>query len=829
MTLDLTLSPLYRINGQEITSLPGLLALTPPSGAARGREKDRLLVYLLLTGNSTFSTSEYMQVAINAANVFYQTSGALTSALRSAAESINKVLLERNMSTSGQGQYAVGWLTLAALRDAQCTLLLSGPMHVYWFGQNETRHIHEPAVSGKGLGVNQGTNIHYAQTALSAGDRLLFYGRAPSAWDSTLDHPTPSSLEAMRRRLITLTSADLNAVLMQATDGAGVLNLLKGTPELKEEKKEETAPPSLISSLPRSEEAVSTPGHFDTSHNIQMPNWEDKPDSPAATAHIVQPSAYAIPPQHEEMLPTEQEQPQTSHNPLADLPRTTGPREFPASIPRARSQAQPIPGEPVIENNALPVHEVKESIESEKVVEPVRAAQQPEAPRAPSVRTRQTAKVIAAGIQSTRRISETIGEKLRNFLPRLLPNPETSEVAMPSNTTMMFMAVLIPLMVVTIASVVYLRYGRSQQYETYLSQAQEMKAHALTLSNPVEQRIAWENVLLNVDIAESHRETSDTITVRKEAEANLDKLLGITRMQFNPVFSSNLGIEVSRMAASELDLFMLNAANGEVLRAELTNGRGFQLDTAFSCKPGVYGSYTVGPLVDILAMPTLNSINATLLGIDAMGNLLYCAPGQVAQAIPLPPPDTNWGRVTSFTLDGGNLYVLDAPARAVWVYTGKDSTFIDRPYFFFGGQTPEKQDVIDLVIAGDDLYMLHADGHLSTCSYSRIESVPTRCQDPAPLTNPFVAYQDTDLFGNAHFTQILFTAPPDPSILLLDADTQGVLRFAPRSLELQNQFRPTTGTANPIPSGPVGAVAVGPNHVLYLAVNGQVYFATGMP
>jgi hypothetical protein len=336
---------------------------------------------------------------------------------------------------------------------------------------------------------------------------------------------------------------------------------------------------------------------------------------------------------------------------------------------------------------------------------------------------------------------------------------------------------------------------------------------------------------LYVDKAEEiYHSTSDTILLRQEAETNLDKLLGITRLQFNSAFSTNLGIEVSRMAASESDLFLLNAANGEVLRAKpASSGRGFEVDTTFNCKPGVYGNYTVGPLVDILAMPTLNSINATLLGVDAGGNLLYCAPGQVAQAIPLPPPDTNWGRVTAFILDGGNLYVLDSSARAVWVYTGRDGTFVDRPYFFFGGQTPEKQDVIDLVVTGDDLYMLHADGHLSTCSYSRIESVPTRCQDPSPLTNSLPAYQDTDLFGSVHFTQMLFTAPPEQSILLLDADTQGVLRFTPRSLELQNQLRPTTGTANPIPSGPVGAVSVGPNHVLYLAVKGQIYFTTDMP
>jgi hypothetical protein len=172
-----------------------------------------LIVYLLLTGNSTFSTSEYMQVAKDAANAFYQTSGALTSALRTAADHVNKTLLDRNMTTSGHGQYAIGWLTLATLRDNQCTFALSGPMHAYWFSQKEMRHIHEPVSSGKGLGKNQTTNIHYSQVMLSAGDRLLFFGRAPEAWSTTLNDPNPSSLDAMRRRT-TLISADRNAVLI---------------------------------------------------------------------------------------------------------------------------------------------------------------------------------------------------------------------------------------------------------------------------------------------------------------------------------------------------------------------------------------------------------------------------------------------------------------------------------------------------------------------------------------------------------------------------------------------------------------------------------------
>ncbi len=757
--------------------MPGLLALPPRSGT-RGREQDRLVAYLLLTGNSTFTTAEYTQVAENAANVFYATSGSTTNALRAAGEAVNKALLERNMGTSSRGQYALGWLILAALRESQCTFLLSGPMHAYHFGSNESRHIFEPAVSGRGLGMSQAANIHYAQVTLQSGDHLLFCGKLPAPWESALSDPTPSSVNAMRRRLTMITNEDLNAVFIQTTEGSGLVTLLGGNTEVKEEKAEEPSP-SIPASLPRSAEAAPAPQ--------------------VSAAHVVQPSAYAIPLQNEE-----------AHANINAV-QAGGSRDFPASIPRADARSQPfITNEPFAE----PQKNIPEETPGE-----------PQAPREPSKNARRAARTIASGIQTSRRLSENLSERLKNFLPRLLPNSETGEPLAPSNTMMVFMAVLVPLMVVTIASVVYLRYGRSLQYETYLTQAQETRAQASALSDPVEQRKAWENVLLNVEIAESHRETSETISLRQEAVSNLDELLGITRLQFSPAFSSSPGIEISRMAASESDLFLLNAANGEVLRAQLTSGRGFQLDTAFNCRPGVYGNYTVGPLVDILAMPTLNSISATLLGVDAGGNLLYCAPGQVAQAIPLPVPDTNWGRVTAFVLDSGNLYVLDAPARAVWVYNGRDGTFIDRPYFFFGGQTPEKQDVIDLVVTSDDMYMLHSDGHLSTCSYSRIESVPTRCQDPAPLVNPFAAYQDTDLFGTSHFTQMLFNAPPDQSILLLDADTQGVMRFAPRSLELQNQFRPSTGTANPIPAGPVGAVTISPNHVMYLAVNGQVYFA----
>lgn len=439
---------------------------------------------------------------------------------------------------------------------------------------------------------------------------------------------------------------------------------------------------------------------------------------------------------------------------------------------------------------------------------------------------KQAAKTAIGLMQGFRTGSASLGERFRAFLPRLLPAENPEAVSVSASALMGFIAILVPLIVVTLAWTMYWRYGRNEQYDAYFNQARQLKQQALALSNPVEQRVAWENVLQNVVLAEQHNVTDDTLTLKQEAQTNLDQLLGIYRLQFNPAFSTPLGINVSRMAASENDLYLLNAENGEVLRAIPSGNGGFQRDDTFRCKPG--DNNNAGPIVDILTLPITNFYGASVLGIDASGNLLYCKPGEPPQSGLLTAPDTNWSRITGFALDAGNLYVLDAPARAVWVYTGKEGVYTDRPYFFFGQQTPT-QDVIDFIVTGDVMHLLHADGRISTCSFSRIDTNLSRCQDPLPRSNPsFPAYGASDPFTSANFTQMLFAAPPDPSILLLNADGQSVMRFAPRTMELQNQFQ-SAAFSNPIPRAPVGAMAVSPDHVLYLAVNDQVYFAVNMP
>ena len=100
-TLDLTLLPLYRLKNQELPALPGLLAMTPPRKAARGREHDRLIVYLVLTGNATLSTAEYLQLTSQTANYFFEKPGALTTAMRTSVEALNRAVHLAERATSG--------------------------------------------------------------------------------------------------------------------------------------------------------------------------------------------------------------------------------------------------------------------------------------------------------------------------------------------------------------------------------------------------------------------------------------------------------------------------------------------------------------------------------------------------------------------------------------------------------------------------------------------------------------------------------------------------------------------------------------------------------
>jgi hypothetical protein len=829
-TFDLTILPIHRVNGHESVELPGLLAVTPPRRTARGREHDNLLAYLMLSGNATLSAMELKSLLNNTATAFYQTTGSLTFAMRKVAENINAALLERNLSTTGRGQYALGYLVLAVVRAEQCTLLLSGPAHAVWVSEGKSRHIHDPALSGKGLGSSQSVQSYFSQVEFHTQDLLALCGKFPKDWEADLlNERPPASLEASYRKL-TLTQGDLNAALIQAHAGHGTITILRPEPGAPQQTR-----PAPVADVLQGESvadglvANQAPTPIDDELDEILSNapvatpsiTEEELDALADfAAHMVQPSAYAIPPQPEINPPLPKQESQS----------TTTPRNFPPSIPRTTG-TQPI-STPVIPPEPEPlVEDIEEEINDEPIVVESKPAKVRSNAHAEA--TRQMAKAVVGGIKTGRRVNERVAAFMQKFLPRLLPGVEShpdQPLSIPTYL-LVFIALVIPVLVSVASWIVYDKYGLSERYrELYLNATVE-RDRAVSETDPARQRDHWMNVLDFADQADDYRDTPELSLVRDDAQANLDKLMGVLRLEFMPAFTNGLGsaTKISRLAASESDLYMLDAEHGSILHASFT-GRSLEMDATFNCQPGTHAGYEVGALIDILALPKVNAVSATVLGIDTTGNLLYCSPGQVAQVFPLPKlPNTNWGRITAFALDNGNLYVLDSMSRAVWVFVGKDSTFTDTPYFYFSNQIPNIESAIDMAVSGDDLYLLHADGHLTNCTFSRIAETPTRCQDPAPRIDNYPAHRDIDIFATANITQITLTNPPNPIVLLLDSEGRSVYRLSPRSLELQNQVTSFAGEDSPFQSGPVGAMTVSPNYVLYLAIGNQVYFATNLP
>jgi hypothetical protein len=186
------------------------------------------------------------------------------------------------------------------------------------------------------------------------------------------------------------------------------------------------------------------------------------------------------------------------------------------------------------------------------------------------------------------------------------------------------------------------------------------------------------------------------------------------------------------------------------------------------------------------------------------------------------PPTVGFKEITAIAFDSGVLYILDAASNEIWTYSGQAATFNNYPTAFFEN-APEGMGLAqDISINGSDLFILFGDGHLASCTSSLLDTVPTRCINPAPLNDPHPAAGGGNSFGADTFRQIYLSTPPDSALLLLASDTRSVFRFSPRAFALQNQLHPL---AKSIPAGALTAMTQNPSHVLFVAQRNEVYMA----
>jgi hypothetical protein len=808
VSLDFNLLPILRREGQDQTNFPGLYAVTPPRRAVHGRDQDNLVLYLTLAGNLFTPPELQVELLTRLAQKYYKTGGTVTSALRSLADMLNQILLERNLRNPGV--QSIGYLSQLVLRGNQITLAHSGPCQAFHLTPAEVKEATDLETSGRGLGYGRSVTLRFFQLSIQPNEFIFLTHQPAQDWQlEGLRISSNQGMEGLRRRLlIGRPDPDLNAVLIQAVSGSGKLRFLR----LKSNLPEMARPQVDHTPIPTSEQAPASP----------LASEEEVEHQPSLAGETAEEAQRAM---AESRSPLDAQ----LDNPLEE-----------SSQPEARPSGPGSP-EPVdvvaIPQNIPPEAALAGEAQVSKPVTggPIRADQ------TAAQRSKRTMKVAPARkshpklhLQFTglRRIASSVlnalaviqkafasaaqqvGRALLVLLGRLLPDESMFSI---SPRTLVFIAIAVPLLVGVVGGMVYVERGQSSQYQQYYDQALQTSADAFIKTDPIEQRLAWQTTIELLEKAENYRLTPESQALRAMAQEALDELDGIERLDFKPALTSSLDREthITKLVVNGGDLYMLNGAQGSVIRAVLTGG-GYQLDPQFICGPVAAGSAVVGPLVDIVPLARGDETKASLMGIDASGTLIFCVPGGQPFAQPVNPPATNFGEVRALDWNANTLYLLDPGSNAVWFYASRN--IAEPPRFFFGDEIPYMQDVIDLAVSNRDLYLLHADGHQTFCVY---QAEATRCEDPFEYADLRQGRTGGPVIPDALFTQIQFAPPPDPSLFLLEPKSQAIYHFSLR-LMLQRQYRPLRSPGDE----PVSAFTVSAARTVFLALGNRVFFAS---
>jgi hypothetical protein len=827
MSIDLNLFPLSRRNAQDLPGFLGLYMVTPPRKTARGRDRDRLILYFSLTGNAPLTEVQQEQLLARLAQTYYKSPGSITSAQRKVSDTLNQYLLERNLRSSSSGRQGIGIFQIVVLRDDTLTLGHCGPTHAFLIKPEETQHLYDPQTAGRGLGLTRAVSMRFFQFRLQNNDLIILSPQPPGTWTNTaLQNAHKQGIESLRRRLISQAGNELNAILIQALRGTGKLRLMRPKPpspmvQPASDSGLPATPPAPTPEIEPPLETTEQPSDSTEAGPVEEPPAGESAVEPQEQNGQGQPEAGPLFPLHYQMPagePLETEQLRDAQESQATAERSSIQPNFePQAVPAGEAPAQlasddveATPKESQTAASRARVHwlgKKKQPVETETVenlLSPNADSQKPGTP----LPKKAISALAAFLLLSWQRLSNAG----RAFVKRVLPDENLFTIPA---STMMFVAVAVAVVIATTGGMMYFQRGRSAQYQHFYDQALAAAQQATDQSDPVEIRTDWEITLHFINQAENFLVTPETETLRAHARQALDNMDTIQRINYQPAILGGLAgsAQITRMFATDTDLYLLDSSNGNVIRAVLT-GKGYERDPDFSCSP----TSTVGPIIDISPLPKGNDLRATVLAMDANANLLYCIPGKSPGSNSPAPPQINWRGPIGFTYDAGDLYVLDPPANAVWIYRGGQVS--QEPRLFFGSQIPFMPDVVDLAVNRNDLYLLHTDGHITTCTYSSLQESPTRCQDPTPYYDARVGRQSGPIIHDAPFSQILYTSPPDPSIYMLDPINQAIYHFSLR-LTFQRQFRSMTDLGE----GEATAFTISPNRTIFIAIGNRVFYA----
>jgi len=791
----LNILPVKKQNQLTVPDLPGLHIAAPPRRVSRRRSQERVIFYLTLTGNAPLSEKANRQLLEKLSEIYYQSDGSTTSAMRTVSDVLNKYLLDRNMRAAPRGLRGVGMLIMLVQRDDRLLFAQCGPSHIFLISPDQVVGLHDPERSGSGLGVSKLYKIRYHQQRISSGQQMiLLCPEPPGAWThGALKNLPRMQLSAAYQRLLHRVEEDVEAALVQPTRKTHRIQLLRPS-QLAEEGMTEILPEPVPEASQEDTLLDAVKKRVFPGPTAQEPPGRQSPT--AGSEQRAEPTPAPPPSRHR----------QPSPSPLEDSQgdRAVGKQEDrePEIVQQVRDFSRPDIASPSSPPRSARVYEIWEKIRRHRIWSVLREA----------------ASAVGNAIRE-------IGRNLRALLARALPDEQLLDLP---GWVMALIAILVPLIMVAFGSYFYIKRGRDKLFESHMNTAETLLAEANRLEDPGMYYQTIAAAVEELQAARVYRPSEEVEALYQTTREELDALDRISRLEFQPLFSRGLGpdVTISEIVVTAWnDLYMLNGDTGTVIWAQ-SNPDGYEIKGEFSCGP-IEGHVSVGPLVDIVALPASTEDQASLLGIDQNHKMIFCYDDP--DETPVIFEDTSYtlgrGPVKAIAISTSapyNLYILDPEKRAIWIEY-ESQNYHEGAEYFGAVDAPEMDDAVDLATNGSEMYILHQEGYTTKCITEKAIADP-QCTTPFEYADTREGRDSGPFLEGASFDAFTIKSSPGQAVYMLDSDELAVYRFSTQ-LAFQEQFRPEQGFFNQ----PATAFAVTMSDRLFLAVDDQVYTAQLLP
>ena len=779
-----------------------LACFNSPRQRARGREEDQLLVFIGL--DQPFENAQSLKVELEKqAKEFYKTSGSVTKSMRVFIDGLNSWFLKQNNQFDDSANWQTAVLSLGVVHLDTLFIAQLGASQANLFSDGAVESFFDESVEARGLGLTTVVKPRYFQSALKVDQTLIFSKNTESQLTEKDD------LVMVVGELKLRADGNEPLAVVRLREGSGAIKTDEGfdfaalLPVFQMDTETPDAAPL---------EEVGDDESFDESlYQDDSESVEELPQPASLADDLFAQAGFhssSVEPVEEVPLADLDDELTIAFEPDSAMDDENEDEDLPASF-ESRSEDD-------LEGNFEEYED-----EGEEAGEETQAFESLSKPDFGSLKDK-ALQGVAAGAGWLRNVEQKAEEIAAAGKPSEFDD-ENSQKKELSTLHKVLIAIIVPLVVVFLAAMIFFTRGEQQEYAYYLAQAEASYNNAALMESRDLQREGWQQALLFLDKAASYEDTAEVKTLRQRVQLALDDLDGARRLQYSIAFSASQapGMDIGSIVSLNSDLYLLDRTSGSV-KAFRASSNGYQIDSDFKCEPGTYSGVKLGNLVDMISIPINNPAKAPILAIDGEGNLAYCSIGQSPVAAHLPTPEIGWSDLKAIAFNSDRLYILDSGNQTVWVYRGLTANFAVEATSLFAEKIIDLSRAVDIEVDGEEVFLLHADGHTSRCTNPWFAGVNS-CDDPYRYADTGTAGSNTD-FEQLKFSRIAYSQPPDPSIFYLEPERAELYQFS-LLLNLNKVYR-SGARSGSLPKSEATAFYVSTDRKVFLAFGNQLYYAS---